>query len=104
MKRLTENTVFSGVGHRLPLGDLPDEPLAVLGEGDDRRRDPRAFLIDDDGGLPAFHHRDDRVGGAEVDSNDFACHVCSVPPDCAESIEESIGTNMSVCQAFNMSH
>ena len=35
-------------------------------------REPRAFLIDDDGRLIPFHDRDDRVGRAEVDSNDFA--------------------------------
>ena len=71
-----EDRVF-GVGDRLPLGDLADQPLAVLGERHDRRRGPRAFLVDDDCRLAAFHDGDDRVGRAEVDSNDFAWHVLS---------------------------
>ena len=40
------------VRHRLALRHLPDEALAVLGDGDDRGGDARAFLIDDDGRLP----------------------------------------------------
>ena len=32
-----------GIGHRLPLGRLADETLAVVREGDDRRRRARAF-------------------------------------------------------------
>ena len=47
------------VGHRLPLGDLPDQPLAGLGERHDRRRQPAAFRVGDDGGLAAFHDCDD---------------------------------------------
>jgi hypothetical protein len=68
-----ENSVL-GIGHRLSLGDLTDQPLTVLRKPDDRRRRPPAFLVDDDSGFPAFHDRDDRVGGPEVDSDDFA-HV-----------------------------
>ena len=73
-----ENRVF-GVGDRLPLGDLADQPLAVLREADDGRRGAPAFLVDDDRGLPAFHDRDDRVGGAEVDSNHFAHGLLTAP-------------------------
>ena len=61
-----------GVGHGLPLGDLADQPLAGLGEGDDRRRQPAAFRVGDDDRLAAFHDRDDGVGGAQVDADDFA--------------------------------
>ena len=32
-----------GIGHRLALGRLADEALAVVGEGDDRGRRPRAL-------------------------------------------------------------
>ncbi len=39
------------VGDRLALGRLADQALAVLGEGDDRRRGARAFRILDDLGL-----------------------------------------------------
>ena len=69
-----KNGVF-GVGDGLPLGNLADQPLALLRESDDGRRGASTFLIDDDGGLPAFHDRDNRVRRAEVDSNNFA-HVC----------------------------
>ena len=60
------------VGDGLPLGDLPDQPLAGLGERDDRRRQPPAFRIGDDDGLAAFHDGDDGVGRAQVDADDFA--------------------------------
>ena len=55
------------VGHRLPLGGLADEPLAVLGERDHRRSSPRAFRVGDNSGLAAFEDGDDRVGRPEVD-------------------------------------
>ncbi len=67
-----EHRVF-GVGDGLTLGHLPYQPLAFFGERDDGRRDPRAFLIDEHGGLSAFHDRDHGVGRPEVDSNDFFC-------------------------------
>ena len=66
-----------GIGDRLPLGDLADQPLAGLAERDDRRRDPAPFRVLDDGRLIAFHHRDDGVGGAQVDADDFA-HALSM--------------------------
>ena len=68
-----------GVGDRLALGDLADEPLAGLGERHDRRRQPAAFRIGDDDRLAAFHDGDDGVGGAQVDSDDFAHAVTSRP-------------------------
>ena len=61
-----------GVGDGLPLRDLADEPLARLGERHDRRRQAAAFRVGDDDRLAAFHDRDDGVGGAEVDADDFA--------------------------------
>ena len=66
-----ENRVF-GIGDGLSLCDLTDQALALLRETDDRWSGAIAFLVNDDGGLAAFHDRDDRVGRAEVDSNDFA--------------------------------
>jgi hypothetical protein len=63
----------------LTLGNLSHEPFAVLGDGYDGRRQPRAFLIDDNRRFPALHDRDDRVGGAKVDPDDFACHVLLSP-------------------------
>ena len=65
-----------GVGDGLTLGDLADQPLAGLGEADDRRRDPAAFRVGDDDRLAAFHHRHHGVGRAQVDSDDLA-HVLS---------------------------
>jgi hypothetical protein len=62
------------VGHRLALGDLADQHLAVLGERDDGRRGARALGVGDDGGLAALQDGDAGVGGAEVDA-DCAGHV-----------------------------
>ena len=61
------------VGDGLALGDLADEHLAVLGEGDDRRRRAGALGVGDDGGVAALEDGDDGVGGAEVDA-DCSCH------------------------------
>src|SRR5206468_7984732 len=60
------------VGDRLALGRLADEPLAVLGESDDRGGGAGAFRIFDHLGLAAFHHRDAAVGGAEIDTDYFS--------------------------------
>ena len=49
------------VGDRLALGQLADEPLARLGERDDRGDRAPAFGGRDDGRLAAFHDRDDAV-------------------------------------------
>ena len=63
-----------GVGHRLALGRGADEDLAAVLVGDDRRRRARAFAVLDHLGGVAFHDRDARVGGAQVDADDL-CHV-----------------------------
>jgi hypothetical protein len=65
--------VLSGIGDGLALGRLADQPLAVLGEGDDRRRGARAFRIFNDLRLAAFHDGDAAVGGAKIDTDNF-CH------------------------------
>jgi hypothetical protein len=65
------NRVFR-VGHRLTLGQLSDQALAVLGDGDHRRGGTRTVGIGDDLRLPAFNDGDARVGGAEINSNRFA--------------------------------
>ena len=59
------------IGHRLALGRLADQPLAVVGEGDDRGRGAHAFRVLDDSRGLAFHHGDARIGGAEVDADDL---------------------------------
>jgi hypothetical protein len=61
-----------GVGHRLALGRLADQPLTVVGEGDNRRRRAHAFGIFDDFRRFAFHDGNARIGGAEVDADDLA--------------------------------
>ena len=58
-----------GVGDGLALGDLADEHLAALGEGDDRRRRARALGVGDDDGVAALEDGDDGVGGTEVDAD-----------------------------------
>jgi hypothetical protein len=67
------------IGHGLALGRLADQTLAVLGEGDDRRRGARAFRIFDDLGLAAFHHGDAAVGRAQIDT-DYFSHGPSLAP------------------------
>ena len=99
MKRLMEKMVFSGIGHRLALGDLADEPLARLGEGHDRRRQPAAFGVGDDDGLAAFHDGHDGVGGAQVDADDFA-HVCRVLLSSAERCVEATDRRRVPMPAF----
>ena len=66
------------VGDRLTLGDLADEDLAGLGEGDDGGGGATALGVRDDGGLATLEDGDSRVGGTQVDT-DSACHVmCSL--------------------------
>jgi hypothetical protein len=66
---LTAKNGVVRVGHGLTLGGLADQALAILGEGDDRRRGARAFRIFDNLGLAAVHDCDAAVGGAEVDTD-----------------------------------
>mmetsp|Transcript_32391 Transcript_32391/g.96486 ORF Transcript_32391/g.96486 Transcript_32391/m.96486 type:complete len:645 (+) Transcript_32391:236-2170(+) len=58
------------VGHRLPLGGRAHQPLAVAGEGDHRRRRPRALRILHHLWAATLHERDAAVGRAEVDADD----------------------------------
>ena len=64
------------VGDGLALGQLADQPLAGLGEGDDARDGPAALRRRDDGRLAALHHGDDGVRRAEVDADDLAHGGC----------------------------
>ena len=68
------------IGDCLTLGDLTDEPLAVLREPDDRRRRPTAFGVGDDDGIAAFHDRDDRVRRTEVDTDDLDAMITAPFP------------------------
>jgi NAD-specific glutamate dehydrogenase. len=71
MKRLIENTVFSGLVTACRFAPGPPA-VPGLGERDDRRRQPSAFGVGDHHGFAAFHDRDDGVGGAQIDADDFA--------------------------------
>ena len=68
---------FLGIGHRLAPGDLSHKTFAVLGESYNGGRDAVAFAIGDNGGFTAFHHRHDRVGGSQINSDDLAHDVQS---------------------------
>ena len=59
------------IGDRLPFGDLSDQPLAVLGESDDRRRGAAPLAVRDH---LRRRHVDDGDAGVrrpEIDSDDF---------------------------------
>ena len=66
------------IGHRLALGRLTDEALAIVGECDDRRRRAHAFRVFDDLCVLAVHDGDARIGGAEVDTDDLAHDASSL--------------------------
>ena len=74
MKRLIEKTVFSGFVTACRLATWPTSRSPSLVNATTDGVSARAFLVDDDRRLAAFHDGDDRVGRAEVDSDDFACH------------------------------
>ena len=59
----------AGIGDRLTLGDLADEDLSALGEGDHRRRGALPLGVGDHRGLAALIDGHHAVGGAEVDSD-----------------------------------
>jgi len=60
------------IGDRLPLRDLPDEPIVLLGEPDDRRSRAAPLAVAQDLRGRAFHDRDAAVRRAQVDSEDSA--------------------------------
>src|SRR3546814_6655722 len=69
-----------GIGDGLALGGLADQPLAVLGEGNDGRRRARAFRVLDHLRLAAFHDSNAAVCGAEIDTDNF-CHMILLCPN-----------------------
>ncbi len=62
---------FLRIGDRLAAGQFAHEHVPLVGERDDAGRKTVAFLIRNDLGFFTFHYRDDRVGRAEVDADDF---------------------------------
>ena len=59
------------IGYPLALGRQADETFPIAGKGYDRGGGIGAFGVLENVGLSALHHRDARVGGAEVDPNNF---------------------------------
>ena len=59
------------VSDRLALGRLADQRLALVGKRHHARRQPVALLVGNDLGLFAFHNSHDRVGGSQIDPDDF---------------------------------
>jgi hypothetical protein len=68
-----EDGVF-GIGDLLVTSGLSDQAVSLVRESDHRRGGSITGGVDDDCWLATFHHRNDGVGGAEIDSNDFG-HV-----------------------------
>jgi hypothetical protein len=61
-----------GIGDRLPLGNLANQPLTGLRNGHNRWRSSCALLVGDYDRLASLHHRYRRVGGAEINTYYFA--------------------------------
>ncbi len=68
------NCVF-GVCYGLAFRHCTDQPLAVLGECDNRWGGAAAFLIRNYDRLSAFHHGNHGIGSSQVDPYDFT-HLC----------------------------
>ena len=63
---------FGWVCDCLTLCGVANFAFSILNKGDHGRGCPLAFAVVDDHGLVALHDGDTRVGGAEVDADDFA--------------------------------
>ena len=69
------------IGDRLPFGRLANKGLPFVGESDDAGRNPVALQVGNDFRLAPFHHRNDGVGGSQIDTNDFfACNRHPLSP------------------------
>ena len=102
MNRLIENTVFSGLVTAWRFATWPTSRSPSLVNATTDGVSPRAFLVDDDRRLPAFHDGDDRVGRAEVDSNHFAWHVSGVLFVPSRLKPEYSNQYECLCQSFNL--
>jgi hypothetical protein len=58
-----------GIEDGLPAGQLADEAVALLGEGDHRGCGPGTFGVRDHGRLTTLDGGDHRIGRAQVDAN-----------------------------------
>ena len=66
----TEDRVFR-IGNRLSFCNLPDQPLSALGHGNNRGGCAPSFRVGDDFGIAPLHDRHARVGGAEINTDNF---------------------------------
>ncbi len=62
------------IGDRLALGHLADQPAAVLGEADHRRRGAPPFRVGDDLDVAFLHYRYSGIGCSQVNA-DYFSHV-----------------------------
>src|SRR3954464_1263726 len=79
-----------GVGDGLALGHLAYQALAILGKGDDRWGGPTPFGVGNDDRVPTLHNCHNRVGGPQVDADDFGRHVYSSNSGVAASARLSL--------------
>ena len=84
------------VGDRLPPREAADQPLAAGGDGDDRRRQPLALRVGDDGRLATFDGGHHRVGRPQVDT-DCPCHVLLLRLLTSSSRARQVGDARQVC-------
>ena len=74
------------VHHRLPLRNLPHQPVAVLRVRHNGGGGPLPLGVGDDGGLSAFHGRHGGVSGPQIDTNhlliDDSERAHAVSPPC----------------------
>ena len=70
----------AGVGDGLPLGRVTDQPVALVGKGDDAGGQAVPLLVGDDLDFVPLHDGHDRVRRTQVDADDFfLCHGMVAP-------------------------
>src|SRR5438094_6433968 len=63
---------IAGIGHRLAIGRLADQPFATLGESDDRRCGALAFRVFANDWLSVLHDGHTRVRRSQINSQNFS--------------------------------
>ena len=91
-----------GVGDGLALGDLADQHLAGLREPDHGRGRPVPLGVGDDDGLARLEHADDRVGGAEVDSDGLGHDCASVSVRSLRPTGHSVVHRLLACTVYDL--
>ena len=85
-----------GVGHRLALGNLAHQRLALAGKGDHRRRGSRTLRIGNDQGLQSLDDCYARVGRAEIDADDSAHGFKSSPSGVAAGLSAAASSSIGL--------